>query len=80
MYLGKDEEFYALGAKNQEDPSRFYIAKDVFNTEELDYLAKIAKQAHAEARVGGAGRAGAIEKSIRVTKIHFLKNSISFAL
>ena len=64
-----EENFYAFNEKRQEDPTRHYILRDVFNEEELDYLARQAKSADAEAYIGQGGR---IDKSIRKTKIHWI--------
>lgn len=70
----KDEGHYALSVKQQEDATRFYIERDIFNQEELHYLANVAKQAHSDAIVGGKKGEGRLEKTIRISKVHFLKS------
>ena len=62
---------YALREKFQKDCISPHFTLNLFNNEELDYLAKVAKSAHIDA---GVGR-GEIIKDIRATKINWLEDS-----
>ena len=66
--ISAKENFYAFNEKVQEDPTRHYILRDLFNDEELDYLARQAKLANVE---GYLGR-GVIDKATRITKINWI--------
>jgi PKHD-type hydroxylase len=59
---------YALDEKRQDNPTCHYILRDLFNEEELDYLAKKARSAQEQASIGE----GTINNSIRRTKINWV--------
>jgi len=68
MLFTERRHFYPLNVKEQADPTRFYLVRNVFNEEELDYLAGIAKSA---SDYGSLGE-GKLDKNIRVTRINWI--------
>jgi len=72
MIFTERRNFYSLNVKKQSDPTRFYLVRDIFNDEELDYLSGIAKSADSHAVIGGDNKNSRLDKNIRVTRVNWI--------
>jgi PKHD-type hydroxylase len=72
MLLTERRNFYSLNLKEQADPTRFYLVRNIFNEEELNYLSGIAKSANNHAVIGGHNKNQRLDKNIRVTRVNWI--------
>ena len=72
-YLWKDTAYF-FKQKHQTSPATHYLVDDIFNEEELDYLANVAKSAESYGKVGAATGTHVVKKEIRKTKITWLSS------
>jgi len=70
-YLVRDT-VYSFEEKTQTTPLKYYLRDNIFNEEELDYLANVAKSAELFGTVGEAMGNHAVREDIRKSRVNWL--------